>query len=294
MTNPSIYDRVTSKIVADLEKGVRPWVRPWSAENLTGQVSRPLRFNGESYHGINVVTLWIDAACKGYHSPRWLTYKQARELGGQVRKGEQGSPVVYADRFTKKDRDSNGDEVAREIPFLKTYTVFNAEQIDGLSQEFYVTTPEPTLAHWPKHQTAENLVRQIPATIKHGGLRAYYSEGTDHVQLPPSETFRDSEAYYATLLHELTHWTKHSTRLDRDFGRKRFGDNGYATEELVAELGAAFLCADLGITLEVREDHASYLVSWLQVLKADSKAIFAAAAHAQKACDFLSKLPNRM
>ncbi len=285
---PNIYERVTAKIVADLEQGVRPWTRPWSAENLAGQVSRPLRFNGEAYHGINVVTLWVDAVCKGYRSPRWVTYKQAQELGGHVRKGEQGSPVVYADRFTKKEQDGNGDEIAREIPFLKAYTVFNAEQIDGLPEEFYAAPSEPTALGWPKHQTAENFVSLIPAVIKHGGLRAYYSESADHVQLPPRETFRDAESYYATILHELTHWTKHPTRLDRDFGRKRFGDAGYATEELVAELGAAFLCADLGITPEVREDHAAYLASWLEALKADSKAIFMAAARAERAVVYLS------
>lgn len=289
MSKPSIYDRVTSKIVADLERGVRPWVRPWSAENLARQVSRPLRFNGEAYHGINVVTLWIDAVCKGYRSARWVTYKQAQELGGQVRKGEQGSPVVYADRFMKKKQDGNGDEVAREIPFLKAYTVFNAEQVHGLPEEFYAASSEPMAPGWSKHQTAENFVGLIAAVIKHGGLRAYYSEGTDHVQLPPRETFRDGESYYATLLHELTHWTKHATRLDRDFGRKRFGDAGYATEELVAELGAAFLCADLGITPEVRDDHAAYLSHWLDALRADSKAIFVAAAHAERAAQYLGR-----
>lgn len=283
----NIYERVTATIIADLEKGVRPWVKPWNAEHLAGKVRRPERHSGEPYHGINVLTLWLEAVAKGFSSPRWLTYRQAQTLGAQVRAGEKGSPVVYADRMVKTEQDAKGQDFERAIPFLKAYTVFNAEQIDGLPPSYHAAPVMPTAPTWATHAKAEQFTGSVPADIRHGGVRAYYSPATDHVQMPPRETFADAEGYYATLLHELTHWTRHSSRLDRSFSCKRWGDAGYATEELVAELGAAFLSADLGVTPTVREDHAAYLASWLSVLKSDSKAIFTAAAHAERAVEFL-------
>ncbi len=164
--------------------------------------------------------------------------------------------------------------------------MFNAEQIDGLPADFYAKPTQP-LPLTERVEGAEAFIRRTGADIRHGGNMAFYAPGPDRIQLPPFEAFRSVEAYYATALHELTHWTRHESRLDRDFGRKRFGDEGYAREELVAELGAAFLCADLGIEGEAREDHAAYLASWLKVLKEDKRAIFQAAAHAQRAADFL-------
>jgi antirestriction protein ArdC len=233
--------------------------------------------------------LWGDAELKGFGCPFWLTFQQARELGGHVRKGEKGSTVVYASKFKKTDTTETGEEIEQEIPFLKTYTVFNAEQCDDLPNKYKELAVPPQIG-LERIERAEQFFTATGAEIRIGGTQAYYAIGSDHIQMPPFETFRDAESNAATLAHELTHWTRHETRLNRDFGRKRWGDAGYAIEELVAELGAAFLSADLAITPEVRDDHASYLASWLKVLKEDKRAIFSAASHASKAVEYLHGL----
>jgi antirestriction protein ArdC len=284
-----VYSRITNQIIEALEQGVKPWTQPWNAAHAAGHVSRPLRHNGQPYAGINVLTLWASAMTGHYAAPIWMTFKQAIELGGHVRKGEKGSPVVYADTMRRTETDdATGDETERAIPFLKAYTVFNVEQIEGLPEHFHA------LAHASRNPDervaeAETFFTATRADIRHGGDSAYYSPALDYIQMPPFEAFRNAQAYYATLAHEATHWTRHTTRLDRDFGRKKFGDDGYAREELVAELGAAFLCADLGLMLEDRADHAAYIGHWLSVLKEDKRAIFAAAAHAQRAADYLGR-----
>jgi antirestriction protein ArdC len=285
-----VYQEITTQIVSELEKGVRPWLRPWSADHMLGRVTMPLRHNGVAYRGINVITLWLTASAKGYCAPVWMTFKQAIDLGGGVRKGEKGSLTVYADKITRTetDRDS-GDETSRDIHYMKGYTVFNVEQIDGLPAHYY-PMPAPRAEALPRIERAESFFAGLKAEIRHGGDQAYYAIGSDHIQLPPFEAFRDAESYYATLAHESTHWTRHASRVDRSFGQKRFGDDGYAMEELVAELGAAFLCASLELTPELREDHASYLDHWLTVMKTDKRAIFTAASHAQRAADFLQGL----
>lgn len=286
-----VYTRVTEKIVADLEKGVRPWLKPWNAEHAAGKITRPLRHNGMPYSGINVIMLWAEAMEKDYSAPIWMTFRQAKELKGHVRKGERGTLVVYANTFRKTETDEEtGEELERDIPFMKGYTVFNVEQIDGLPEHYYAMAESPTLEPSQRNEQAEEFLNQAGATVTHGGNRAYYTIGADRIQMPPFEFFRDPESYYETRLHETVHWTRHPSRLDRDFGRKRWGDEGYAMEELVAELGSAFLSADLGLTPEVREDHAAYIESWLKVLKNDKRAIFTAASHAQKASDFLNNL----
>ena len=284
-----VYTRVTTKIVADLERGNLTWLQPWQAGHQAGPVSRPLRAGGKAYRGVNVLMLWAAAIEKGYGCPLWLTYKQASELGGQVRKGEKGSLVVYADKFKKEGTDDKGAAVEIEIPFMKGYTVFNAEQIDNLPGHFYATVA-PMNKDNERLASVEGFFANTRITIQHGGNRAFYSPDRDLVQMPEFQTFRDGESYYATLAHEATHATRHEKRLNRDLGRKRFADAGYAMEELVAEIGAAFLCADLGITPETREDHAAYVQSWLTVLKGDKRAIFTAASHAQKAADYLHGL----
>ncbi len=281
-----VYEKITGKIVAELEQGVIPWHKPWNAEHAAGRITRPLRHNGQPYQGINVVMLWSEAVSRGYAAPIWMTFKQAQELGAFVRKGEHGSLVVYADRFTRTETNETGQEVEQSIPFMKGYTVFNVEQIEGLPAQYYAPAA-PALDPVARDDEAEAFFAALGADIRHGGNQAYYAAGSDHVQMPPFETFRDPVSYYATLAHELTHWTKHERRLARDFGRKRWGDEGYAIEELVAELGAAFLCADLGLTPEPRPDHAAYIASWLKVLKDDRRAIFTAAGHAQRAADYL-------
>ena len=288
-TRSDVYEDVTKRIIAQLEAGVRPWHKPWQADYAAGRITRPLRHNGLPYQGINILMLWAEAELKGFGCPFWLTFQQARELGGHVKKGEKGSLVVYASTFKKTETAENGEEVQEEIPFLKQYTVFNAEQCDDLPQH-YRELVEPPQDGLERIERAERFFAATGAEIRTGGTRAYYAIGSDHIQMPPFETFRDAESHAATLAHELTHWTRHESRLNRDFGRKRWGDAGYAMEELVAELGAAFLSADLALTPEVRDDHASYLDHWLQVLKQDKRAIFTAASYASKAVEYLNGL----
>lgn len=293
MTKPSpermdCHARITAQIVAQLEQGTRPWVKPWQAEHLAGRITRPLRAGGMPYRGINVLMLWMAAVTRGYTAPLWITYRQAQELGGQVRRGEHGTIVTYADRFRKAETNAEtGEATEREIFFLKQYTVFNAEQVDGLPPHFYAMATPPQVSPPERIARAEAFFAALGADIRHGGNRAFYALEPDYVQMPPFEAFLDAERYYATLGHECVHWPRHPTRLAREFGRKRWGDAGYAQEELTAELGAAFLAADLGLALEPREDHAAYIASWLEVLKRDTRAVFIAAAHAQKALDFL-------
>jgi antirestriction protein ArdC len=288
-----IYTRITGQIIASLEQGVRPWTRPWSGENAATRITRPLRHNGTPYSGINILVLWLASLEHDFSSPSWMTFKQALDLNAHVRKGEKGSLVVYANTFSRTEEDLEGHEVEREIPFLKGYTVFNVDQIEGLPANYY-EKPEPKFSAVERIERAEAFFAATHADIRFRGGRAYYAQEADYIQLPPIESFRDAESYYATLAHETTHWTKHPSRIERDFGRKSWGDEGYAREELVAELGAAFLCADLELTPEVREDHAAYIATWLTVLKSDNRAIFQAAAHAQRAVDYLHKLqPER-
>jgi antirestriction protein ArdC len=284
-----VYTRITNQIVSHLEKGVRPWVRPWNAEHAAGRITRPLRHNGKPYSGINVLSLWTSAMAQNFAAPIWMTFQQASELDAHIRKGAKGSLVVYADSITRKETDEKtGDEMDRKIPFLKGYTVFNVEQIDGLPEVYYAKAA-PTLGPVARVDHAEKYFAALGATIRHSGDRAFYSIAADAIQMPPFESFQDADSYYATLAHECTHWTGSKTRLDRDFGGHRFGSEGYAVEELVAELGAAFLCADLELALEPREDHASYIATWLKVLTADNRAVFAAAAHAQRAAEFINR-----
>jgi len=285
-----IYSRITSQIVASLEKGVRPWVKPWNAEHAAGRITRPLRHNGKPYSGINVLSLWMSAELQGFSAPIWMTFHQALELEAHVRKGEKGSLVVYANAITRTEHDDKtGEDIERQIPYMKGYTVFNVEQIDGLPEIFYAKAV-PTLDPVARIDHAEKFFAACQATVKHGGKRAYYAQELDYVQMPLFECFRDAESYYSTLAHEMTHWTKHPARLARDLGRKRRGDEGYAQEELVAELGASFLSADPELTIEPREDNTSYIAQWLEILKNDTRCIFKAAAHAQRAADFLYTL----
>ncbi len=288
-----VYTRITDQIVSSLERGVKPWTQPWRAPHGAGPVSRPLRHTGEAYSGINVLSLWASAMERGYSAPIWMTFKQALDLGGAVRKGEKGSPVVYAGSLNRTETDeTSGEDVDRVIPFLKSYTVFNIDQIDGLPERFHAKAetgrnPDARL------READAFFERTQADIRHGGGAAFYALDADQIRIPAFEAFRSAHDYYATLAHECAHWTRHPSRLDRDLGRKRFGDEGYAREELVAELSAAFLCADLGLELRDRDDHAAYIGSWLKVLKDDARAIFTAAAHAQRAVDYLHGLQAR-
>lgn len=290
------YARITDRILGELEQGVTPWTKPWSVGTLAGRVTRPLRVTGHPYTGINVILLWMEASAAGYASATWMTYRQAQALGGQVRRGETGTPIVYYGSTTKRGEPEDGVAEGescegREVRFLKTYTVFNVAQINGLPDRFATVASEaPALLAFERIAHVDEWFEGIGARVAHGGTQALYAAGEDRIQLPPFESFHDAHGYYTTRGHETMHWTGHPTRLDRSFGRERFGDEGYAREELVAELGAAFLAADLGLALEPRADHAAYIGQWIKVLQNDRRAIVSAAAHAERAIKYLRGL----
>jgi len=200
-----LYQNVTDQIVSSLEQGVRPWMKPWNAEHAAGRITRPLRANGIAYQGINVLVLWSESVTKGYSAPIWMTFRQALELNAHVGKGECGSMVVYASTFTRSGTDQEtGEETEQAVPFLKSYTVFNVEQIEGLPAHFHAVA-EPRLDPVQRIERAEAFFTGTKADIRHGGNMAYYNIGSDFVQMPPFEAFRDAESYYAALAHECTH-----------------------------------------------------------------------------------------
>lgn len=278
-----LYQAVTDRIVAALEAGTKPWRKTWSGAGSSMQ----LRHNGAEYRGINQLLLGLTAMEAGYSSPYWLTFKQALELGGNVRKGERSTEIVFYKKLTVEDRDAGeGEERTKQIPLLRSFRVFNAEQCDGLPARF-APPPAPAIVNgMERDEAAEKALRSCGATIREGGDRAFFSPFNDFVQMPPFASFETCGAYLATLAHELTHWTGHKSRLDR-LKLTPFGTPEYAREELVAEIGAAFICARLGIAGEHIDNHAAYLKSWLGCLKADKRAIFKAAALAQTAADLV-------
>lgn len=286
-----LYTRITDKTAEELSIGVRPWMKPWSAGHAAGRISRPLRHNGLPYSGLNVLLLWSEATSRGFASPMWMTFRQALQLGACVRKGETGTTDVFASRFTKSESDGQGNDIDREIPFLKAYTAFNVDQIDGLPDTYYQRA-EPPLNPMERIDAADRFFRSTGAVSRTGGNQAYYAPASNHIQMPPFEAFRDAGSHAAVVSHELTHWTAAPHRVGRDLSRYAKDKSERAREELIAELGSCFLCADLGIApeLEPRPDHASYLQSWLTVLANDKRAIFQAAAHAQRAVNFLHGL----
>lgn len=276
-----IYATVTNQIIADMERGVMPWSKPWR-NGVSGDLSLlPVSAaTGRAYSGVNILLLWSALRDNGYTDNRWMTFQQARKVDACVRKGERGTMIVYADKFVPASERAKASAEGREERsswFLKSHHVFNVSQIDGLPLD-------PVAAPAPLSTFAHEIARRAPVTVQHGGNRAFYSPARDFIQMPPIEAF-DVETYYAqTLAHEMVHATGHKSRLDRAFGKK-FGDKGYAREELVAELGAAFLCAALSGEYETR--HADYVANWLSVLREDSRAIVQAASAASKAVDYL-------
>ncbi|KSV64872.1 hypothetical protein N185_34360 [Sinorhizobium sp. GW3] len=287
-TGSDVYERITQRIVEQLEAGTRPWMQPWGA---CGSPVRPLRHNGVAYRGINTILLWMTGAESGYSSSYWMTFRQAQELGANVRKGEKGTLVVYANAIERKEADDEGGEVERRIPFMKGYTVFNADQIDGLPSQYDSVAREPSDGEGRQRiEAADRFFANLGADIRHGGNKAFYHPAGDFIQMPPFEAFVSAETQATTLGHECIHWTMKASRLDRNLGREKWGDEGYAKEELVAELGSVFLSADLGLSIEPREDHAAYIASWLKVLKNDKRAVFQMAAHAERAVAYLHGL----
>lgn len=276
---------ITAVIISKLEQGVPPWSRPWTS---SGAGCSPLRHCGTPYTGINRLYLWAIADTRGYGSRYWMTYRQASELGGQVRRGETASLSVYFSSFSKTETDAaTGEETQKTIRFLRSYTVFNADQIDGLPEHFYFRAAEqPPIRPSERQEAIDRFFGAIPANVRHGGDQAFFSPTSDFIQLPRPNSFRSMDHYASTRAHETVHWTGHVSRLARTFG-KRFGDKGYSFEELVAEIGAGLVCADLGLPNELHESHASYVGHWLGILKADKTAIIHAAAKAEQAFAYL-------
>ena len=292
MQRHDVYETITDRVIAAIEEGAGQWQMPWHRSG----VSRPLNVDTKKpYRGVNVVALWAAADAYGYSSGFWATYKQWRALDAQVRKGERASLIVFWKELEREVEDKEtGERESKKTLFARASCVFNADQVDGWKPP---SAPEQNLVEVLNH--AEAFTTATGAEVRHGGDRAYYRRSDDHVQMPDRERFTGSatstptETYYATLLHELTHWTGHASRLDRELSG-RFGNEAYAMEELVAELGAAFLCADLGITNTPRPDHAAYIANWLEVLKRDKRGIFTAARKATQASDYLEHLQQKV
>lgn len=282
----TLYDKITDKIIAELEAGRVPWVQPWGTEAAKAPLSMPRNAaSARPYSGINVLILWGAVIERGFLGQSWLTFRQALALGGHVRKGERGITVVYADRFVPADerrRARETGEEAQAVPFLKRFTVFNTDQCDGLPADVATTAPMP-LPGMIEPQV-EALIKATGIDFRMGGNRAFYMPAEDYVQLPPPAAYFEPINWHRTALHELGHASGHPSRLNRDLGGS-YGTKKYAFEELIAELCAAFSCASLGIVPTVR--HADYIGSWLDVLREDNRAIVRAASQASKAADYL-------
>jgi antirestriction protein ArdC len=296
--------RVTAQISAMLERGVRPWIKPWDDIAPSSALVLALRSCGTPYRGMNIIALWAAAMESGFKARHWFTFKQALAMKACVRKGERGSYVVYYTELTDKAGDASkpsivpkaktatGEETGETRRILRGYTVFNAEQIDGLPEKYY---PQPETAPFPTSTITRSedearlstLFARIPVTIRHGGNRAFYSKAADFIQMPLRDAFCDGSQYWATLAHEASHATRHSSRLNRDFGQTRFGDAGYALEELVAKLASAFIGATIGLPADHLEDHASYIGGWLKALGDNPSAFLTAASKAQAAADWV-------
>jgi antirestriction protein ArdC len=280
-----IYSEITGKIISQIEAGMLPWVQPWQ-----GGLSLPRNASTQkAYSGVNILLLWDALFSGNYATNKWVTFKQALAMGGAVRKGERGTTVVFTDTFVpKKEQEKANAEDQRRIGFLKRFTVFNVAQCDNLPYELTVSLPPAS--HPLPVESAEALIQASGAVFQRGGDHAFYHPASDSIRVPNQEQYFEPINFYRTALHELTHWTGAKHRLNRDFSG-RFGDEAYAREELVAELGSAFLCTSLGIVPTVR--HADYIGNWLTILKNDSRAIVSAASHASKASDFLLAFTNQ-
>jgi antirestriction protein ArdC len=282
----SLYDEITTRIIGELEAGRVPWVQPWGTASAKAPLAMPTNAaTGRGYSGINVLILWGAVIERGFSSQSWLAFRQALSQGGNVRKGERGTIVVYADRFIPDDEQRRARETGEDpqaIPFLKRFTVFNAAQCDNLPEAIAIAAPPapPGLIE----PTAEALIAATGIDFRIGGSRACYDHGNDHAQVPAPQAYFEPINWHRTALHELSHASGHACRLDRDLSGS-FRSKAYVFEELVAELSAAFCCASLGIVPTVR--HADYIGSWLEVLRQDNRAIIRAASQAGKAAEFL-------
>src|SRR5438045_1104484 len=278
-----LYADVSARIVAELERGAPPWVKPWSA--TPGQNVPQNAVSNRPYSGCNVVLLWL-ARNRGWATPRFLTFKQALEAGGNVRKGEHGTKVYFVKQLQIKDGD--GDEAeTRLVPMLREYTVFNIDQCEGLPDSIRDGKPMRVRNPDTRDALADKFLLSTGADIREGHGEAYYVPSHDFISMPAFQAFKGADHFYNVAFHELTHWTGHKSRLDRDL-KTRFSSRHYAAEELVAELGAAFLSAEFGFNGDVR--NAGYMSTWIELLKSDKRAVFTAAGKASKAADYLRGL----
>jgi len=282
----SLYDEITAKIISELEAGRIPWVQPWGTAAAKAPLAMPRNASTQrGYSGINVLILWGSVIEHGYSGQSWLTFRQALGLRSNVRKGERGTTVVYADRFTPEDerqRATATGEEAHAIPFLKRFTVFNTDQCDGLPED--VTTVAPPPPPGLIEPQVEALIRATGIDFRIGGNLAFYSPSHDFVQVPPPQAYFEPINWHRTALHELGHASGAPHRLNRDLTGS-FGSKKYSFEEIIAEISAAYCCASLGIAPTVR--HADYIGSWLEVLREDNRAIVRAASQASKAANFI-------
>lgn len=277
-----LYNTVTATVIKQLEDGVPPWVRPWRDERLHGVGMIPTNLvTGRRYSGGNILLLWMNAQAQGYRNLQFCTYQQLNSIGASVKKGERASYVIFTKHIMRK---GEGDEEDKPGTIVKTYPVFNLAQLDKVPAEYLSPQPKPEPESGDAGSPRVKLARGCGVHVQHGGNRACYIPSKDEVQMPPPSSFVDDEAYWQTLMHEFTHATAHEKRCGRKLG-KRFGDEQYAFEELVAELGSAFLCARLDIPAGYRS--ASYIDNWLKVLKQDNRAIFTAASYAGQGADWL-------
>lgn len=268
------------RIIAELEKGVKPWVRPWDPDRARGPQAPFNPVTGKRYHGINVLILGMDMRPFQSGDPRWMTYQQALEKEWQVRKGEKATTIFFTKPHEVED---DGTEDGRKtIRVLKHYAVFHASQIEGIPD---YKAPNVEDAPWTRPEAADIILKNSGVLVRIGGDRAFYSPATDHIQLPPEHAFRGPPEFAATALHELSHATGHPSRLNRDM-KARYGSAAYAMEELRAELASSFLASELGIPTDIPQ-HASYIASWIKPLKDDKREIFRAAADAQRIADML-------
>lgn len=275
-----IYAEVTDKVLASLESGTVPWVRPWS--NEPGNSALPYNAaSNRAYSGINTLSLMLSAQARGFPRNGWMTYKQAQEIGAQVRKGAKAEHAIYWKQLDVADNSPSAEPgTKKKIPLLRCFNVFNLAEIENLPAHLVAQPP----AMPSDFDRAEKFCAATGAVIEHGSNQAAFIPSADKVTLPNPQQFKNSANYYATKLHELVHWSGAKSRLERTFG-KRFSDDAYAVEELVAEMGSAFLCAHLGIDGELQ--HPSYLAHWVRILREDNRAIFKASAEAAKAADYL-------
>jgi len=278
-----IFQRVTDDIVSAIEAGAGTYRMPWNTSG--GFINSPINAaSRKAYRGINVLILWATAQKMGYTSGTWATYKQWQEMGAQVRKGEKSAHVVFWKFFNIEDRDDEAAErTSNRVPMARDYWVFNAGQVEG-----FKNPEETTISRGERIERAEKFFESLQIDIRPGGNIAYYDPNTDAVHMPAFEAFKEPLFYYSVLSHETTHWVGAEKRQNRDM-TGRFGSESYAMEELVAELGAAFLCSELSLPTDPRKDHAPYIASWLKTLRSDKRAIFTAAAKAQEAVDWMMK-----